>query len=80
MSAKLYTRSWAHALVTARTVDLHHRGGVYGAHCSGLSLLSSRRLTGCRDLESHFGCAHGVDHSGFPEVPEDINSIYGVPQ
>ena len=29
--------------------------GVYGAHCSELTLLSSRRFTGCRDLESYLG-------------------------
>jgi Flp pilus assembly protein TadD len=76
----LCAASWAHTLVTVRTVDVHRRGGVYSAHCSGLSLLSSRCLTGCRDLESGIGCAHGVDHSGFPQVREDINSIYSVPQ
>jgi len=43
------------------------------------SLLSSRCLTGCHDLESYLGCAHGVDHSGFPEVREDVDRICGVP-
>jgi hypothetical protein len=56
-----------------RTVDLHRRGGVYGAHCSGLSLLSSRRVTGCRHLQSYIGCTHGLDRSFFSEGQEDLD-------
>ena len=62
------------ALSNPPTVDLHGRRGMYGAHCSGLSLLSSGRVAGFRYLESYIGRAHGVDHRFFPEDREDLDT------
>jgi hypothetical protein len=74
----LYAPSWTHPLVTSQTVDRDRRRGLYGAHRAGLSLLSSRRVTGCHGHQSYLGGTDGMDRGVFPEGRADVDRLCGI--